>query len=64
MPTSKKSPLYRRAIMIETIVCRDYLGGDCDAAELALDELRRNPDRSDETIAFRVALKLLVRPTP
>jgi hypothetical protein len=50
--------------MIETIVCRDYLGGDCDAAELALDELRRNPDRSDETIAFRVALKLLVRPTP
>jgi hypothetical protein len=52
-----KSPgsLRDRAIEIETIVCRDYLNKDVDAAGLALEELHRNSNRSNDTIAHVVA---------
>lgn len=44
-----------RAREIETIVRRDYLDDDCDAADIALGVIEENPDWSDEEIARHVA---------
>lgn len=51
--------VYQRASTIEKIVCRDYCDEDTDAADLALDELRKNPARSDKEIARVVAQRIL-----
>jgi hypothetical protein len=50
---------YQRAAAIEAIVCRDYLDADTDAADIALEEIQRNPDRSDDTIAHVVAMRVV-----
>jgi hypothetical protein len=50
---------YQRAATIEAIVCRDYLDQDTDAADIALDEIKRDPDRSDDTIAYVVAMRVV-----
>jgi hypothetical protein len=50
---------YRRASYIEILVCKRYCDDDTDAADLALDEIRINPNRSDELIAHVVAQRIL-----
>jgi hypothetical protein len=49
------SNLRDRAFAIERIIERDYLA-DVDAADLALEELHRDSNRSDEVIANQVAM--------
>jgi len=44
-----------RARQIEKIVQRDYLDADTDAADLACEELRKDPRQSNETVARIVA---------
>jgi hypothetical protein len=34
------------------------LDEDADAADLALDEIQKDPDRSDDTIAHKVAMRI------
>lgn len=50
--------LRSRALRIEEIVCRDYADDGTDAADLALEELHRNSNRSDDDIALMVAVRL------
>lgn len=53
--------IYQRAKAIEKIVCEEYCDEDTDAADLALDELRRDASRSDAEIARHVA-QLIMQP--
>ena len=50
---------YKRAKLIEDIVCKLYCDKDTDAADLALDELNADSTRSDEEIAHTVAMRIL-----
>ena len=54
-----KPDFYIRAEAIEQIVCKEYCDKDTDAADLALDELASDPDRSDAVIAAAVAQRIL-----
>ena len=51
--------LRSRALEIEDIVCHDYCDETTDAADLALDELHRNSNRSNEEVARLVAQRIL-----
>jgi hypothetical protein len=48
---------FARAFAIERIVLRDYLD-DVDVADLALDELQKDSNRTDEAIAKVVAMRM------
>jgi hypothetical protein len=52
-----ESDLYRRATVIEELVQEHYV--NADAADLALDELRQDPNRTDMEIARIVAQRIL-----
>ena len=47
-----------RALTIEKIVCEKYCDEDTDAADLALDELHRDSNRTDKDIAYQVAMRI------
>ena len=51
--------LRSRALEIEAIVCRDYCDETTDAADLALDELHSNSNRTNEEVARLVAQRIL-----
>jgi len=51
--------LFDRAECIEQIVCEQYCDEDTDAADLAYDELRSDPSRTNEEIARVVAQCIL-----
>jgi hypothetical protein len=53
--------IFKRAKVIEKIVCEQYCDEDTDAADLALDELRKDASRSDAEIARHVA-QLIMQP--
>jgi hypothetical protein len=50
---------YQRASAIEGLVRGHYCDEDTDAVDLALDELRQNPNRTDMEIAQAVAQRIL-----
>ena len=54
-----KPDFYIRADAIEKIVQQEYCDEWSDAADLALDELASDPDRSDAVIAAAVAQRIL-----
>ena len=54
-----RNNLRSRAFEIEDIVCRDYCDETTDAADLALDELHRNSNRTNEELAQLVAQRIL-----
>lgn len=57
--TTKGMSMRDRALLIEKIVCEEYCDEDTDAADLALDELHRDANRSDKSIARVVSQRIL-----
>ena len=57
MTSKNETDLFNRARRIETIVDRVYRE-NAACIDLALDELRQNPGRSDAAIAKAVAMRL------
>lgn len=47
-----------RAIKIEKMVCEKYCNEDIDAADVALDELHNDSNRTDDEIAYQVAMRI------
>jgi hypothetical protein len=58
-PFEEVNLVYQRASLIEGLVRGHYCEEDTDAADLALDELRQNPKRTDMQIALVVAQRIL-----
>jgi len=50
--------LRQRALEIERIACRDYLDDNADVADIALDELHIDSDRSDQAIARVCSMRI------
>ena len=48
-----------RAIKIEQIVCDKYCDPETDAADVALDELHQNSNRTNDEIAYTVAMRIV-----
>ena len=47
-----------RAFKIEKMVCEKYFDEETDAADIALDELHKNSNRTDDDIAYQVAMRI------